>query len=273
MNAAIEAAHTQGVLTSASLMMGEAATADAIARARRLPDLKVGLHLALIEANPISAREAIPGLIGQDGRFPSAMVRAGFRFFFLPQIRAQLAREIRAQFSLFAATGLPLDHVNTHKHIHLHPTVARLILDIGQEFGLKAMRIPYEPHGPIAAATGGPAAAGFGDAALRLWTRQLRAAVRKRGLVANDQVFGLAWSGAMDEEKLLALIPHLPNGVSEIYFHPATTLTPGLAQTMPTYHHADELAALISPRVKESLAANGIARTSFTDLALAASGR
>lgn len=249
-------------------MMGEVGTTDAIARAKRLPTLKVGLHLALIEATPISAREAIPGLIGRDGRFSSAMVRAGFRFFFLPQIRKQLAREIRAQFSLFAATGLPLDHVNTHKHIHLHPTVARLILDIGREFGLKAMRIPYEPQAPIAAASGGGARSGLGDAALRLWTRQLRAAVRKRGLMANDQVFGLAWSGAMDEAKLLALIPHLPDGVSEIYFHPATTFAPGLAQTMPTYRHADELAALLSPRVKESLEASGIIRTSFSELAM-----
>jgi predicted glycoside hydrolase/deacetylase ChbG (UPF0249 family) len=90
--------------------------------------------------------------------------------------------------------------------------------------------------------------------------------LKRQGMVTNDQVFGLAWSGAMTEARVAALIAHLPDGVSEIYFHPATSLTPKLAQTMPAYRPADELAALVSPEVKRLLAAHGIARTSFTDL-------
>ena len=56
------------------------------------------------------------------------MVRAGMRFFFRPPARRQLAAEIRAQFAAFAATGLTLDHANAHKHFHLHPTIARLLI-------------------------------------------------------------------------------------------------------------------------------------------------
>ena len=36
-------------------------------------------------------------------------------------LREQLRREIHAQFEKFRATGLPLDHVNGHLHLHLHP--------------------------------------------------------------------------------------------------------------------------------------------------------
>jgi len=245
-------------------MVGEAAADDAIARARRLPGLKVGLHVVLAEGTPVSPPETIPGLVDKDGRLPGAMVRAGFRFFFLPGIRRQLEREIRAQFDAFARTGLPLDHANTHKHIHLHPTVARLILKVGRDYGLRALRLPAEPAAPLAAAG---TRTGFGAAALNAWTGQLRRTIRRAGLATTDHVFGLAWTGAMTEERILRLIPHLPDGTSEIYFHPARSLTPHLARTMPSYRHADELAALLSPRVRAALDLAGIGRTSFTALA------
>jgi hopanoid biosynthesis associated protein HpnK len=248
-------------------MMGEGAVADAVDRARALPSLKVGLHLTLVEGTPVSPPETIPDLVGADGRFPSDMVAAGFRFFFLPKVRRQLEREITAQFAAFAATGLPLDHVNTHKHIHLHPTVAAMIIRIGRGFGLRAIRLPAEPPQPVAAAMGLAQSGGFGAAALRLWTRQLARTIRRAGMVANDHVFGLAWSGAVTEERLLALIPHLPEGVSEIYGHPATAMTPLIRRTMPDYRHPEELAGLLSPRVRAALDAHGVERTSFSELA------
>jgi len=272
-NDAVEIAYRDGLLNAASLMVGEAACAAAVALAHRSPGLRVGLHVALVEATPVSDPADIPDLVDAAGRFPGDMVGAGFRFFFKPGVRAQLAREIRAQFEAFRRTGLALDHANTHKHIHLHPTVARLIVEIGREYGLKAVRLPVEPSGPIAAAEGHAAAGGLGAAALRAWTGQLKAMLKRQGLVTNDQVFGLAWSGAMTEARIAALIPHLPDGVSEIYFHPATSLTPKLAQTMPAYRPADELAALLSPEVKRLVAAQDIERTSFTDLATSAAAR
>ena len=53
MNEAVELAHTQGILTATSLMMSGAAVADALARARRLPRLRVGLHLVLVDGAPL----------------------------------------------------------------------------------------------------------------------------------------------------------------------------------------------------------------------------
>ena len=268
-NDAVEIAHRDGVLAAASLMVGEDAAPAAVEIARRNPHLRVGLHVALVEATPVSDPALIPDLVDDNGRFPGDMVAAGFRFFFKPGVRAQLALEIRAQFEAFHRTGLALDHANTHKHIHLHPTVARLIVEIGRDYGLKAVRLPVEPAGPVAAAEGGPAAGGLGAAALRAWTGQLKAMLKRQGIATNDQVFGLAWSGAMTEARIAGLIPHLPDGVSEIYFHPATRLSSKLAATMPTYRHADELAALVSPEVKRLVAAHGVTRTSFTELAAA----
>ncbi|HMC44630.1 MAG TPA: ChbG/HpnK family deacetylase, partial [Caballeronia sp.] len=100
-NDAVERAHRNGVLTSASLMVAGDAAADAVERARRLPTLRVGLHIVLADGRASSPRSDIPQLVDDQGRFGNAMVRDGVRFFFLPGVRAQLAHEIRAQFEAF----------------------------------------------------------------------------------------------------------------------------------------------------------------------------
>jgi len=150
-NEGIEQAHRDGILTSASLMMGGPAVEDAVRRARRLPRLRVGLHLVVIEGPAVLPRRRIPDLVDDAGWFPSDQLALGVRYFFRLGIRRQLAAEIRAQFGAFAATGLALDHADAHKHMHLHPTVGAMMLAIGREFRLRAVRVPLEPTGVMAA--------------------------------------------------------------------------------------------------------------------------
>ncbi|HET7796668.1 MAG TPA: hopanoid biosynthesis-associated protein HpnK [Nevskia sp.] len=239
-NDAVERAHVDGVLTTASLMVGAPAAADAVARARRLPTLGVGLHLVLADGPAVLPKREIPDLVDDHGRFGDRMARDGFRFFFLPQVRRQLEREIRAQFEAFSATGLRLDHVNAHKHFHLHPTVLGLLLDIGREHGLRAVRLPREPGtAPL----------------LEPWLALMQRRLHRAGVRHNDRIHGLAASGAMDEMAVLRAIETLPDGLTELYLHPATRR--GLTPTMPTYRHDDELAALLSPRVRAAIAARG----------------
>ncbi len=259
-NAAVEKAHRRGILTSASLMVGAPAAADAVALARRLPELHVGLHLVLVDGRPVSPREAVPALVGGDGQFDRNMGRAGIRFFFLPEVRRQLAQEIRAQFEAFRATGLDLDHVNAHKHMHLHPTVAGLVLEIGRDYGMKAMRVPAEPVAALRAAFPRERAP---MPLYRPWVERLRRRLRRAGLVVNDHVFGLAWSGNMVEERVLRLLLHVPDGVSKMYFHPAVERRPALTAAMPGYRHAEELAALTSPAIRARIAALGIGLASY----------
>jgi len=240
-------------------MVAAPAAADAVARARRLPGLRVGLHLVLVDGAPVLPARDIPALVGRGGRFLDNEVRAGVRFFFRAGARRQLAVEIRAQFAAFHATGLALNHVDGHKHIQLHPTVAGLVVEIGREFGLRALRLPHEPVAPLRAAFPGERyhAPFFGFAVSALARRLSRA-----GISAGDQVFGLKWSGAMTEARILALLPHLPDGVSEVYFHPAAR--PG---AIPGYRHEEELAALLSPQVRRRIDELGIELASYGDLA------
>ena len=267
-NEAVEAAHRDGVLTCASLMVGAPAAADAVARARRLSGLSVGLHLVLVEGQPTAPPGAIAALVDDSGVFDGRMVRAGFRFFFLPHVRRQLAAEIRAQFEAFRATGLMLDHVNAHKHMHLHPTVAALIVSIGREYGLAAMRVPAEPAAPLRRAGAvSSLAERIGAGLLALWVGLLRRRLNRAGIIVNDHLFGIAWSGAMTETRVLSLLSHIPDdGVSEIYFHPASIRSGALVFVMPEYRHVEEFAALMSGAVRRRIVEANIDLISYGDL-------
>jgi chitin disaccharide deacetylase len=259
-NQAVERAHRDGILSAASLMVSGAAANDAVQRARTMPHLRVGLHLVLVEGKAVLPANTVPDLVDSSGHFRTDMARAGAAMFFRPKVRAQLAAEIEAQFAAFAATGLRLDHVNAHKHFHLHPTVAALVVKTAAAHGVKGARVPLEPQAVLGRIEKHRRS---GVVALTApFARALRARFRRAGITAPDSVFGLAWSGAMTRERLAGLIEHLPEGLSEIYMHPATGPYPGSA---PGYQYGAELAALTDPGLPARLAAKGIKTGGFSD--------
>jgi chitin disaccharide deacetylase len=147
--------------------------------------------------------------------------------------------------------------------MHLHPTVARLVVEIGREYGMRSVRLPAEPARVLRAAFPGER---YRTPAYQPAVAMLRRRLRRAGLAANDHVFGIAWSGAMIEDRILRLLPHLPPGNSEIYLHPASRTSRTLADAMPGYRHEDELAALLSPAVRRCVADLGIALIGYSDL-------
>lgn len=250
-NEAVEAAHRDGILTATCLMVAAPVAADAVERARRLPNLRVGLHLVVVRGAPVLPPEKIPDLVGSDGRFDDNLVRAGFRFFFLPRVRRQLAAEIHAQFEAFRATGLALDHANAHNHMHLHPTVLGLIIEIGREFGLTAVRVPHEPGGGLF---------------LTPWIGSMKRRLRRAGLGFNDFIFGIRETGKMNGAALKRIIAQLPDGVSEILLHPATGPWPGIEPEAAGFRFVDEFQALIDPSTRAAVAEAEAELIAFGDL-------
>jgi len=259
-NEAVERAHRDGILSAASLMVAGPAAADAVRRARAVPALRVGLHLVLVEGRPVLPASAVPDLVDASGHFRTDMARAGAAMFFRPMVRAQLRAEIEAQFAAFAATGLAFDHVNAHKHFHLHPTIAGLLVETAKAYGVKGARVPLEPQGVLARIE--PRKSSGVGVLTAPFARGLARRFRQAGIAAPDSVFGLAWSGAMTGARLKGMIEHLPEGLSEIYMHPATGPYPGSA---PGYRYAGELAALTDPALPALLAAKAIRTGGFCD--------
>lgn len=271
-NEAVELGHLQGILTSASLMVTAPAAADAVERAHRLRRLAVGLHLVLMDGRPALPPEQIPDLVGADGRFTSDPVRLGARIYLSSRVQAQAEAEIRAQLAAFRRTGLRLDHVDGHHHFHLHPTVQEILVRLAREFDITAIRVPDEP------AVARHRAAGVGQR-MRDWLAAFplrgRAPAMKRrlaraGIRFNDAILGLADSGRMDASRVRELLTVLPDGVTELYVHPATRRWSDADALPDSYRPEAELAALMDASVRAAVDASGAMLATFGDLSASA---
>ncbi|MGF3026372.1 hopanoid biosynthesis-associated protein HpnK [Methylobacterium aquaticum] len=262
-NEAVERAHCDGILTTASLMVSAPGAADAVARARALPSLRVGLHLVMVEAWPTLPAADLPDLTDGAGLLRADQAKLGLDLARHARARRQLAAEIRAQFEAYRATGLPLDHVNAHKHFHIHPIIAGIVLKIGRDYGMRAIRVPRESREALRRAEPGSRPGLALDTAP--WAALLRARARRAGLLTPDGVLGLAWSGAMTPARVEGLLRHLPDGLTELYLHPATA--GGFPGEAPGYAYAEEFAALVAPESRAALAASGAVTGGFSDFA------
>jgi hopanoid biosynthesis associated protein HpnK len=253
-NEAVEEAHRKGILTSASLVVAGDAAADAVERAKRMPKLGVGLHLALVDAPSALSAEQIPDLAEPSSGLLSRPASVGAKIFFLGHVRRQARAEIRAQLEMFRRTGLRLDHVDGHWHYHQHPTLTGLLADIAPEFGIRAARTPNEPVLASWRAAGRrdlPGRAGTALGQSWLWS-SMRRRLARAGVATNDWFFGLHESGRVTKDVLLGFIANLPPGVSEIGTHPATRPPSGAHALPSSYKVMEELEALIDPDVVEA---------------------
>jgi len=262
-NAAVVLAHRRGVLTTASLMVNEVAFDEAVALARETPTLAVGLHLALSLSRATLPAARIPHLVDDQGRFPDSSAWAGLRYHFSSTVRGELEAEIRAQLERFRATGLRLDHVTGHQHIHMHPRVLAILLACASDYRIPALRLVRDDLGRNLRLDRHRLAyklshwAMFGGLA-----RHAAQRVQGAGLCVADRVWGLYQDGRMTCAHLQALLHDLPEGVTEIYAHPSTA-----AGQDPRRRPIDELAALLHPAVQEAIRARGITLTTYARLA------
>lgn len=251
------AAHRDGVVTSASLMVTGAAFEGAVELARSHPTLRVGLHLVLIGGRPCLPPGRIPELVEPSGRFPTDPVKAGLCWWRRPAAREQLRAEIYAQADRFVRTGLTLDHLNSHLHFHVHPTVFSAVLEVAEALGVRQVRLPVEPWFSLRVDRSRPMRKLVYALIFGVLGRLYRPRLQARGFVVLDGVFGLFQTGRIDEKYLLDLLRVLPPGRFELYTHPRFDTPQGRA----------EFAALVSPEVRKLVAERGIALTTYGELA------
>jgi chitin disaccharide deacetylase len=228
-NVAILQAHQAGSITSASLMMGQPGTAAAVAMAHATPTLTVGLHLALSDATPLLRPNLVPRLVGSDGKFYPNEV-AVLRTAFSVEGRRQLQAEIHAQFCAFHQTGLICDHVNTHRHSHQLPHVAKMICDEARRWGVKRSRLPWD-------ATRHPR---LGHTARLIRFHYLSRILRRSGIETIYYSIGRNWNAG----DLLEVLHGLPPGLIELYFHPVTLKEHLFASDLPALLDDNVLSAL-----------------------------
>jgi hopanoid biosynthesis associated protein HpnK len=265
-NEAIAKAHEKGILTTTSLMVSAPAAEDAVNRAKSLPDLKVGLHLVLSNGKSTLPASDLSALVDDKGEFSSNQVSSGIKMFFNAAAKYQLEKEIRAQFEAFKATGLKLDHVNAHNHMHLHPTVFDLILTIGSEYGLTAIRLPNEvPLESIINDKKDKVKRFSQYFFLKPFISSMKKKCDVRDIKYNEIIYGLHDSGHMNIDKLIRILPHIEEGVTEIYMHPATERWDDIDPAANDYEFEAEYKALIHARTKRAIEKFDITLSGFND--------
>jgi len=254
-NEAIIRAHREGIVSTASLMVNEPGYNEAVKLAEENPKLGVGLHLTLLKGHSTLSPEKIPGLVNARGEFSDHPVSTGFRYFFSRSLHESLRAEMHAQFAKFHATGLLRDHVNGHLHLHLHPTVFRILMADADQLGIRHLRLTRDCLGRSGRLARGRWLYRFAHAAIYEWlSSRAREPLRRHGIKHAQITFGLLQNARVNEEYVLKLLPDLPAGDSELYSHPS----------LGEFKH--EFDALVSPRVKELVKKLGIKLIRYQDL-------
>ncbi len=261
-NEAVIRAHRHGVLTSASLMVAGDAAEEAVALARETPTLAVGLHVVVAGGRAVLPPEQIPHLVDSNGCFADDPFHAGVRYFFSHTAQNELARELGAQFDRFAATGLSLSHVDSHLHMHLHPTVFGMLLPLAVRYGARGLRLPRDDlrlalgHDRRHAGLKATWAIAFG-----LLGRRCQSQLGGNHLNVADRVYGLMQTGQMHKAYVADLLRQLKVPTAELYFHPSTVHEGEARGPNP-----DDLATLVSPSIRQVIQEQDLCLATYATL-------
>jgi hopanoid biosynthesis associated protein HpnK len=223
-NRAVAELHDSGALNSATLMAEAPRFAEAVALARQCPLLGVGCHIVLVDGSPAADASSISSLLDSAGDRASFRSTLGVfaRDLYMGRIsRADIEREAAAQILRLQKTGVPVTHIDTHKHTHMFPAVLDAVMRAAKACGIHAIRNPFEPAWSVAAT---PDARSIRKLQVRLLDRfrgNFWRLVREREFVTTDGCLGVLATGTLDETALRSILNSMPEGTWELVCHPA----------------------------------------------------
>ena len=269
-NRAIVKAHTDGVVTSATLMANGPAFCEVKDLAEQLPKLSIGCHVVLIDGEPVLPPARVPSLT-QSGRFRDDLQTFAARALTGQLNTTEIGAEATAHIRRVQAAGVRVSHLDTHKHTHIFPKVLRPLLLAAAACGVRADRNPFGPRLPfrLSELLNRP----------NLWTRwaemrvlgtfagKFRKAVQREGLVAPDGTLGIEVTGTLNETLFAEIATSIPEGTWEFVCHPGYNDSDlQSAKTRLRESREVELDVLTSPRARDILARQGVVLISYRDL-------
>ena len=264
-NRGILTAHTEGIVSSTSLMAGGAAFDDAVRIAKQCPQLGVGVHLTLVGASPLLPVAEVSSLLEEAGDFYGSYPLFIKRFLRGKIRLAEVKRELAAQIDRVRMAGIQPSHLDSHQHLHVLPGIGGLVLDLARRFSIRAIRIPAEPVAFIGAT---PATVGrlAGRGGLTMLANLFRQQAAAAGIRTSDHFYGMLAGGQLTEPAILAILRRLPPGDSELMTHPGFA-DESLADAFRWDYQWDaERQALTAPAVRALLAERQIRLISFREL-------
>ncbi len=265
-NRGIVKAHTEGIVTSATLMACGAQFVDAARLAANHPRLSVGCHAMLVDGSPMLGPREVPTLISKSGpRFRQSIISFAMLAAARRMDQEQIEAEVTAQIRTLQAAGIRVSHLDSHKHTHMFPVALKGMVRAARKCGVRAIRNPFEP---LIFARSGNWKRQFQLGMVRRYKAAFRTELGKAGMVTPDGCIGIVATGGLTAETLAALINNLPEGTWEFVSHPGYNdadlqkVSTRLRESRET-----ELAILTSTAAKEALEREEIELISYRDLA------
>lgn len=125
-------AHTQGILTSTTLMTNMPGADHAYTLGKEYSDLGIGIHLTLTCGRPLLDNHYT--LVDPDGNFKK--LHHYQKLFHVDE--EELYREWKAQIEAFLASGLRPSHLDSHHHVNTLPGILPTFIRLAKEYKLPA---------------------------------------------------------------------------------------------------------------------------------------
>ena len=261
-NEGIVDVHRDGVLTSTSVIASGPAFEHAIALSRATPTLDIGVHLTLVEEEPVAAANVIPTLLDSNGRFYCDAGTFMKRYLLGAISIDEIGRELDAQIGKVIAHGVKVTHVDGHQHLHMVPGIRRIVGGLARKYAIPSIRYPKETLQLYMLHERESLVRVPQLLVLNTFCTFARTADAKR----PDHFCGFFYGGRLTKDNLMRTLRHLPSsGTSELMCHPGLS-DPDSRYAHWGYHWKDEHDALIDPEVKDYLNGNGIRLISYADL-------
>ena len=266
-NEAIIRAFREGILTSTSLMAGGAAFEHAVELAKANPGLSVGLHVVLVQGKSVLPHKRIPHLVDAENNFANNPTLAGLRYYFSQSAIKEVRDEVQAQLEKFLSTGLRLDFINGHLNIHVHPSVFGIIQELTKGLELKCFRLPRDELSQTLRHDRGRIISKLFDyITFTILSGRCVNTLKGNGFLFTDRVYGLLQSGDMNARYVASIIRNMPEGVTEMYFHPCIMPCREYSEWMPNYNPEEEFNALTSGEIRGLLCSNSVRLANYTVL-------
>ena len=255
--AGILEAHGAGAVTATSMMVHCPGWEDGVSQARATPTLEVGLHLNLLLGKPLTGATSLTNArTGEFAALGTLVRRALTRSLRVGEVE----NECEAQLAALRAEGIPVTHLDSHRHTHALPVVRHAVARVAARHNLP-LRKPVESHRRFP--NDFPSQLHRGVIAWSWHVTSIGAAATR----AADHFIGVSMQGGdRFGAQLTAVLDALPSGSVELMVHPGRVDAALHAVDGYTWQRELELAALCSDAVAERLGRGDIARIGFAAL-------
>jgi hopanoid biosynthesis associated protein HpnK len=273
-NRGIVEAHTGGIVSSTTLMANSVAFDDAVQLARSTPTLSVGCHLVLVDGSPLLGADKTPSLMdaSNPGHFRQNISSFALRALSGRLDADEIETEATAQIRKLQSAGIPVSHIDTHKHTHMFPQVLRPLLRAAKACGVRAIRNPFGWMAVSRIANRPQLWQRYGQVKLlNLLAGKFRRAVADAGMITTDGSVGVVATGALGDRLINFILETLPEGTWEFVTHPGYN-DAKLADIHTRLRQSRDLEReiLSRPAMRELLNRNGIQLIPWSDLAVSA---